>query len=98
VFWSSTPTGVRSSAPHERGPSQMKIQEAEYDARCESLAENLRGRGLTGAVLFDNAYVLYYTGFAFVPTERPAALVVNASGERGMLVPRLEREHAQSYA
>ena len=49
-------------------------------------------------MLFDNAYVLYYTGFAFVPTERPAALVVNAAGERGMLVPRLEREHAQSYA
>src|SRR5438132_9016275 len=76
----------------------MKIQEAEYDARCESLAENLRGRGLTGAVLFDNAYVLYYTGFAFIPTERPAALVVNAGGEPGLFVPRLEREHAQANA
>ncbi len=49
-------------------------------------------------MLFDNSYVLYYTGFAFIPTERPAALVVNADGERGMFVPRLEREHAQANA
>jgi Xaa-Pro aminopeptidase len=49
-------------------------------------------------VLFDPAYVLYYVGFAFVPTERPMALAVNADGEGGMLVPRLEREHAQANA
>jgi len=76
----------------------MKIQDAEYDARCDALVEHLRSRGLNGVVLFENAYVLYYTGFAFIPTERPAALVVNAAGERGMFVPRLEREHAQANA
>src|SRR5204863_4201490 len=79
-------------------PSGMKITDAEHDSRCEQLAEHIRGRGLTGAVLFDNSYVLYYTGFAFIPTERPAGLVVNAAGERGMFVPRLEREHAQANA
>jgi Xaa-Pro dipeptidase len=76
----------------------VKIQDAEYDARCDALVEHLRVRGLNGVVLFENAYVLYYTGFAFIPTERPAALVVNAAGERGMFVPRLEREHAQANA
>src|SRR5438128_6195134 len=76
----------------------MRITDREYDSRCEQLAEHLRGRGLTGAVLFDNSYVLYYTGFAFIPTERPAALVVDGAGERGMFVPRLEREHAQANA
>ena len=76
----------------------MKIQDAEYDARSDALVEHLRSRGLNGVVLFENAYVLYYTGFAFIPTERPAALVVNAAGERGMFVPRLEREHAQANA
>ena len=76
----------------------MKIQDAEYEARCGALVEHLLARGLTGVVLFENAYVLYYTGFAFMPTERPTALVVNAAGKRGMLVPRLEREHAQANA
>jgi Xaa-Pro dipeptidase len=76
----------------------VKIQDAEFELRAASLAEHVRDRGLSGAVLFDNAYVLYYTGFAFIPTERPAALVVNAQGERGLFVPRLEREHAQANA
>ena len=40
-------------------------------------------RASSGAVLFDPYYVLYYTGFAFIPTERPIAFVVSADGERG---------------
>src|SRR5689334_22160899 len=76
----------------------MRIRDAEFDARAARLAEHVREQGLSGAVLFDNAYVLYYTGFAFIPTERPAALVVSASGERGLFVPRLEREHAEANA
>ena len=76
----------------------MRITDAEFDKRAAALAEHVRDRGLSGAILFDNAYVLYYTGFAFIPTERPAALVLNADGERGLFVPRLEREHAQANA
>ena len=53
---------------------------------------------LSGVVLFDRDYVLYYTGFAFIPTERPIAFVVNAQGETALFVPRLEVEHAQSSA
>jgi Xaa-Pro aminopeptidase len=76
----------------------MKIQESEYRERTAGLAEHLLEKGLAGVVLFDPAYVLYYVGFAFVPTERPMAFVLNADGEGGMLVPRLEREHAQANA
>jgi Xaa-Pro dipeptidase len=76
----------------------VRITDAEFDQRASALAGHVRDSGLSGAVLFDNAYVLYYTGFAFIPTERPAALVVNADGERGLFVPRLEREHAQANA
>lgn len=76
----------------------MKIQEAEYRARTSRLAAYARDAGLDGVVLFDPTYVLYYVGFAFVPTERPMAFALNADGEGGMLVPRLEREHAQANA
>jgi Xaa-Pro dipeptidase len=74
----------------------MKIQETEYRERTAGLAQHLLENGLAGVVLFDPAYVLYYVGFAFVPTERPMAFLLNADGEGGMLVPRLEREHAQA--
>jgi len=76
----------------------MKIQEAEYRERTDRLAARVREEGLDGVVLFEPTYVLYYVGFAFVPTERPMAFALNADGEGGMLVPRLEREHAQANA
>ena len=76
----------------------MRIQEAEYRERTGKLAQHVRERGLDGAILFDPAYVLYYVGFAFVPTERPMAFLLSADGTGGMLVPRLEREHAEANA
>jgi len=76
----------------------MRIREAEYRERTSRLAAYAAKEGLEGVVLFDPTYVLYYVGFAFVPTERPMAFALNADGEGGMLVPRLEREHAQANA
>jgi Xaa-Pro aminopeptidase len=76
----------------------VRITDGEHRARTAALAARLADGGLTGAVLFDASYVLYYTGFAFIPTERPIALVISAGGEAGMLVPRLEREHAEANA
>ena len=49
-------------------------------------------------MLFDAHHVSYYTGFAFIPTERPIAFALAADGRGGMLVPRLEVEHARANA
>jgi Xaa-Pro dipeptidase len=76
----------------------VKIEQVEYEQRTQRLAEHAREHGVAGVVLFEPAYVLYYVGFAFVPTERPMAFVLTADGVGGMLVPRLEREHAQANA
>jgi Xaa-Pro dipeptidase len=76
----------------------LAIRREEHEQRLGSLVEHLNERGLGGTVLFDSHYVLYYTGFAFIPTERPIALVVAAGGDVGLLVPRLELEHAQANA
>jgi Xaa-Pro aminopeptidase len=76
----------------------MRIEREELDARALALGERLATMSLDAAVLFDAARILYYSGFAFVPTERPIALAVTADGARGMLLPRLELEHAQSAA
>jgi Xaa-Pro aminopeptidase len=78
--------------------TSIAITAEEHRARCERLLEGIRADGLSGAVLFDPYYVLYYAGFAFVPTERPVAFVLSAEGERALVVPRLEVEHAQAKA
>jgi Xaa-Pro aminopeptidase len=76
----------------------LAIGPEELEARRGGLAERLGELGLAGAVLFDPHHVLYYTGFAFIPTERPIAFALAADGRGGMLVPRLEVEHAQANA
>lgn len=78
--------------------TQLKISDAEHLRRCETLLDNVRSSGHDGVVLFDSKYILYYTGFAFVPTERPMGFVMNRDGERALFVPRLELEHAQANA
>jgi Xaa-Pro dipeptidase len=76
----------------------LAIKPEEYAARRDVLAARLDERGLAGCVLFDTHHVSYYTGFAFIPTERPIAFTLAADGHGGMLVPRLEVEHAQANA
>jgi Xaa-Pro dipeptidase len=76
----------------------IQIPKAEFETRAQKLVEYLSTEALSGAVLFDNYYVTYFTDFAFIPTERPMALAVNAQGERALFVPRLELEHAQAGA
>jgi Xaa-Pro dipeptidase len=68
----------------------------EFAGRRASLAERLESLDCTGCVLFDPHRVAYYTGFTFIPTERPMAFVLAADGRGGMLVPRLELEHAEA--
>lgn len=76
----------------------LKIPESEFQTRAEKLLEHLRAGSLSGVVLFDRHYILYYTGFAFIPTERPIAFVMNVHGEKALFVPRLEVEHAEANA
>ena len=76
----------------------IAITADEHRARCAALLEALADDDVSGVVLFDPYYVLYYAGFAFVPTERPIAFVLGADGQRALVVPRLEVEHAESKA
>jgi len=78
--------------------TSIRISTEEHSKRIDSLLLKIQEDGLSGIVLFDNYYILYYTGFAFVPTERPIAFVLNARGERALFVPRLEAEHAKSHS
>ena len=74
----------------------MRVTDAEFASRRDALAGKLAERGLAGAVLFNPDYVHYYSGFFFIPTERPIAFALAVDGRGGMLVPRLELEHAQA--
>jgi Xaa-Pro dipeptidase len=74
--------------------AQLKLNNEEYKARLEYLLQYIREKDCRGLVLFDRDYILYYSGFAFIPTERPIAFIANTQGRSSLFVPRLELEHA----
>ena len=75
----------------------MRITAEEFAARRDGACRSASpGRGLSAACSSTRITSSYYTGFAFIPTERPIAFVLAADGRGGMLVPRLEVEHAQA--
>ena len=72
------------------------IPAAELAARRDALLEHARGRGLTGYALFGDDYIRYFTGFNFLATERPVAVVGNTSGELAAFVPEFEVERVRA--
>jgi Xaa-Pro aminopeptidase len=76
----------------------INISNTEFHDRSKKLLDYLIDNEYTGVVLFDNYYIQYYTGFAFIPTERPIAFLMNSKGEKELFVPRLEVEHAEANA
>jgi len=75
---------------------QLSISETELADRRSRL---LAGHGGTAdaAVLFGAASIFYLSGFSFIPTERPIALIC-ADGQALAFVPALEREHAEAWS
>jgi Xaa-Pro aminopeptidase len=56
----------------------------------------MEAAGLDAVCVFYPARVAYLTGFQHIPTERPIALVIGSSGQSSLLVPAVEKDHAES--
>lgn len=83
----------------------LTLSDAEFGGRRNRLFERLSGRaaaggarsGVDAVVLFLPHNVSYFAKFGFMVTERPVALAVTPS-RSVLLVPRLEKEHAEAVA
>jgi Xaa-Pro aminopeptidase len=76
---------------------RLYISRDEHLRRTAQVRAEAARRGFEAMVLFSPVQVFYLTGFAFIATERPIALVV-APAATVLFVPRLEDEHAHTYA
>ncbi|HEV2140594.1 MAG TPA: Xaa-Pro peptidase family protein [Candidatus Dormibacteraeota bacterium] len=76
--------------------SLPSISQAEYGIRRESVAAGMGAAGLDALCVFYPARVAYLTGFHPIPTERPIARVIGSSGQSSLVVPAVEKEHAES--
>jgi Xaa-Pro aminopeptidase len=70
----------------------------ELESRRARLRDDVRAAGLSGYVLFGQAYIQYFTGFWFLSNERPIAYAENARGDSAVFVPEFEVERTQAEA
>jgi Xaa-Pro aminopeptidase len=64
--------------------------------RREAVAAGMGAAGLDALCVFYPARVAYLTGFHHIPTERPIALVLGPNAYSALVVPAVEKEHAES--
>ncbi|HEY6875059.1 MAG TPA: Xaa-Pro peptidase family protein [Candidatus Dormibacteraeota bacterium] len=75
-----------------------RISDEEYRARREAVVAGMDAMHLDAICVFYPARVAYLTGFHHVPTERPIALVLGPDGYSALVVPAVEKEHAETLS
>ena len=74
------------------------ISDLEYSNRREAVAAGLEAARLDALCVFYPARVAWLTGFHHIPTERPIAAILDRDGFSTLVVPAVEKEHAESVA
>jgi len=72
---------------------RYSISEAEYRRRIEYVREHLSKKKLKAVYLTNSTSMFYLTGYSFITTERPAALIIPVDGEITFMGPLLEEDH-----
>jgi Xaa-Pro aminopeptidase len=76
-------------------PTPQPLAEAFYRGVVARIQHKLEALGAEAMLLLDTANVVYASGFFHSPNERPVGLLVPAAGPPRLLVPLLEKEHAE---
>jgi len=72
---------------------KFAISEKEHKKRIEHVRKVLLKRKLDALYLTNTTSIFYLTGYSFIATERPAALIIPADGKITFMGPLLEKEH-----
>lgn len=72
---------------------KFSISETEYKRRLEHVRKVLVRRKIDALYLTNSTSIFYLTGYSFISTERPAALIIPTEGKITFMGPLLEKEH-----
>ncbi len=78
-----------------RAPVPRPLTEPFYRGVIARIRGAMADLGADAMLLLDTANVVYASGFFHSPNERPVGLLVPAQGSPRLLVPLLEKEHAE---
>ena len=84
--------------PGGEGASALAITAQEYADRRDAVGAGMEAAGLDALCVFYPARIAYLTGFHHIPTERPIVLILSAKGNSKLVVPAVEKEHAEATA
>jgi len=73
-----------------------EITAEEFGRRRSAVWAGAEAAGLRALAVFYPARIAYLTGFHHVPTERPLVLVLGPEAKTVLVVPAVEKEHAES--
>jgi Xaa-Pro dipeptidase len=82
--------------PEGAGARMPSITAQEYADRRDAVAAGMDAAGLDALCVFYPARIAYLTGFHHISTERPIVLVLGPQGYAALVVPAVEKEHAES--
>jgi len=72
---------------------KLSISEAEHKRRIELVRKYMKRRNLDALYLTNGTSMFYLTGYSFIATERPAALIIPVDGRITFMGPLLEKDH-----
>ena len=72
---------------------ELKITTAEHKSRIEKIQKQLQREKIDALCLTNSTRILYTTGFAHIPTERPLAAVIPRDERPFFMAPYLEYDH-----
>jgi len=72
---------------------KLSISQGEYEKRLEKVRKILVKRKLDALYLTSGTSFFYLTGYSYITTERPAALIIPVEGEITFMGPLLEIDH-----
>ena len=73
--------------------TKLSISESEHKKRIETVKRTLVKRNLDALYLTSGVSFFYLTGYSYITTERPAALIIPVEGDTTFMGPLLEIDH-----
>ncbi len=70
-----------------------KFPREEYTKRIEKLTATMEKKGVDSVYLSSAISFAYFTGFAYLATERPACMIITRKGEIAFFGPSIEKDH-----
>jgi Xaa-Pro dipeptidase len=86
---------INANYPAPPGPDRLPPEW--YQRKIKQVQAKMAERNLNAIVLLNAHNVVYTTGYFHLPTERPLAVLIPASGDPAMFVPALESDQVKLW-